>query len=144
MISPDQERTDALAYIDELESSRLGKMTERAKSIPAGQLGSVEWFEEVGNYWKEVRETSGTERYDVAARIGLHVNVVRFLEHGLAYPEELQGDLLPKLSQSLTGDLRAFETFSQRYNVAEIPVKTPRFKLLPFIAHKWEPVHKVS
>lgn len=66
------------------------------------------------------------------------------MEEGLAYPEELQGDLLPQLSQSLTGDLTAFEAFSQRYNVAEIPVKTPRFKLLPFIASKWVPIPQAS
>lgn len=144
MISPDQEKADMLSYSDELGDSRLPRHTERARAIPAGQLGSSEWFEKVGHYWEEARENNGVERYDLAEKAGVHVNIIRFLELGLAYPEELQGNLLPQLSLCLTGNMSTFEAFSQRYNVSEIPVRTPRFKLLPFIAPRWVPMHQAT
>ena len=144
MVSPEQDKADMLTYMDELGKSRLTRFRERAAAIPANAVGSSEWLKDVGDYWEEARTNSGLSRYEVAGKIGVHVNVIRFLELGMAYPEELYGKLLPQLSQSLTGNLESYETFNQKYKITEMPIKKSRFKLLPFVASRWEPINTVS
>jgi len=144
VVTPEQDKQDMLAYMDVLPK-RLSKITERAGAIPAGQFGSSEWFKEVGDYWREARENEGLSRYELASKAGVHVNVIRFLEEGMAYPEELRGDLLHLLSLNISGNETQSATFNQRFNVTAIPIKVPRFRFLPsFISSKWISMSETS
>ena len=130
MVSPDQEKKDGMAYLGELEK-RMPIIGKKTRSIPEGQPGSDKWIREVGSYWRGVREATRLSRYEAASRVGVHVNVLRLVEGGLLWPEEFKGDLLPRVSQGLTGSATSYEEFTQRFNTPGISLYGPSFRV-PF------------
>lgn len=73
-------------YMEELWV-RLPKFGELAASIPAEAPGSVEWLGRIGKFWWLAREQQGLTRREVAQRIGVETDAVRFLEFGMGYSE---------------------------------------------------------
>lgn len=74
---------DFRSYLDELYQ-RLPGYASRAATIPAGEFGSVEWLRDVGRFHWEARAASGLTRRQVAERMGVPVNAIRFFEFGVS------------------------------------------------------------
>lgn len=74
------------AYTDELYR-RMPTMARLAALIAPGQPGSVEWLGRIGRFWWEAREETGLSRTEVAKRMNIDINTVRFVEFGYGYPE---------------------------------------------------------
>ncbi len=122
-VSPDQERDDMRAYVDEL-AERLPRYARRAAALKPEEVGSVEWSKAVGQYWRGAREARNISRYGLAARMNTHVNNIRFLELGIVEIEELDGFLEP-YSQAL-GDPDLFEGYRKTFIVpGSTPSATP-------------------
>lgn len=81
-----QDSTEFRVYIDEM-LRRLPQYSDLAAGIPAEAPGSVEWLKRIGAFWVEAREQQGLTIRDVAQRIGVETDAVRFLEFGMGYPE---------------------------------------------------------
>lgn len=77
---------DIQEYQEEL-FKRLVVYARLAAFIPKEAPGSVEWLGRIGKFWWEAREQSGLDRYQMAERMDVHVNSVRFVEVGIGYPE---------------------------------------------------------
>lgn len=101
-------------YMDELYR-RLPAYARRAATIPPGTRGSVEWFGEVGKFWWRAREESGLTRYQLAECSEVPVNRIRFLEFGLALPEEVDDESLRRYADVL-GNCSLYDTYKHRFD----------------------------
>jgi len=101
------------AYMAELRM-RLPGYARRAATVPPGERDSVEWLGRMGKFWWEAREREGLSRSQVAKRMGVTANQIRFLEFGLAGSEELTIDFLGRYAAAL-GRPSLLEEFSATF-----------------------------
>lgn len=114
-----------LNYLDELHE-RLHSFAERAAAVPAGEHGSVEWVREIGRFWRGLRESEGTSRYETAYRLGIHVNELRLFESGVTVSNLISGDFPLRYAQTL-GKPDVYPEFCQRFGIPEfVPSQIPQ------------------
>lgn len=105
------ESPEVTQYFDELRK-RLPGYAQRAAEVPAGAAESVEALEQLGTWWQQAREQNGLSRRQVAERMGVEINQVRFVELGLATAEDLQGEFLQRYAEAL-GDPELYQQYLQ-------------------------------
>src|SRR3989344_7699371 len=110
-----EESPEYRAYVEELWN-RMPAHARRAATIPPNEPGSVEWLARVGKFWWEAREQTRLSRYQLAVRAGIKVNQVRFLEFGLAKPEELRDELLRDYAGAL-GKTDLYNDYQSRFAI---------------------------
>ena len=103
-------------YLEELRQ-RLPAYGLRAASVMPEEPGSIELAGRIGKFWWEARERAGVSRYQIAERMGMSPNQVRFLEVGLASPEELRNGILPAYAEAL-GQPELLEECRQQFHMA--------------------------
>lgn len=82
--TPDELRT----FLDDLWR-RLRIFNSRTAAIPSDETGSAEWLAAVGASWRQARERQALSTDEVARRLGVAVNHVRFQELGLVTMQDL-------------------------------------------------------
>ncbi|HEV7663590.1 MAG TPA: hypothetical protein VGQ62_08655 [Chloroflexota bacterium] len=87
--SPARRSSDELkGFLDEL-FRRLRVFIERSATIPPNEVGSPEWLAAVGASWRQARERDGLAQSEIAQRLGVDVDHVRFQELGLLTMQDL-------------------------------------------------------
>ncbi|MBI2642182.1 MAG: helix-turn-helix domain-containing protein [Candidatus Wildermuthbacteria bacterium] len=115
----DVESRELREYMDELWK-RLPEHTRRAASVKPGSHRSVEWYAQVGKFFRDAREQAGLDRYQVAKRMDVPVNHIRFLEVGVADEGELDRDFLKNYANAL-GESELFDTAQRRFRISTHP-----------------------
>ena len=109
----DDEQKELREYMDELWE-RIPAYARRAASIEPGARESVEWYAEIGKFWRDARERSALDRREAARRMEVHINHIRFLEVGVAGDEELDDDFISNYALALgQPDLKL--TFNEKF-----------------------------
>ena len=104
-------------YLEEL-FRRLPGYVKRATGIEPEASGSIEQLGRMGKYLWEAREVAGLTRYEVAERMGVPVNQVRFLELGLGSEEEREN--LPVVYANALGRPDLYVGFLKQFEL-ELP-----------------------
>ncbi len=113
-VSPEQEKKDMIDYVTKLEDL-LPRYARRAAALRPEEVGSVEWSQGFGLFWRQAREDQGFSRYSIAAKAGAHVNDIRLLENGFIEIEQV-GDFLRHYSAALTGNATLWETCREQFH----------------------------
>lgn len=114
----------SVAEADELERFMLKVLRRlpgymRRCSITPELEGSAEWMSKLGMFWWNAREERGVSRSDVAVRMRVPEDNVRFLEFGLAEQDELKEDFLRGYSLAI-GAPEIYDQFQEKFpNVVE-------------------------
>jgi len=80
---------------------RVRIFSRRSAAGMPDERWSPEWLEEIGRFWQQAREQSGLSRQDIAQRLDVTLNEVRFLEYGLATPSELKKGWVTRYAEAL-------------------------------------------
>mgnify|MGYP001610657491 CR=1 FL=1 len=115
-------------YLDELWT-RLPGYGEHAAAIRSEAPGSVEQLGRIGKYWWQAREAEGLTRYEVAERMGVPVNQVRFLEVGMGSEEERE--ILPVLYANALGKPDLYVGFLKQFGLEPPRDVYMEFALMP-------------
>lgn len=113
-VSSKQESSDFTEYLDELRR-RLPEYARRAAAVSPEAKGSIEWLARIGKFWWEAREREGLSRYQVAEKLDVPVNSVRFLELGIASLDEV-ANLPPKYATAL-GRPELYSRFIEQFEI---------------------------
>jgi hypothetical protein len=113
--TPNRNSAEFRAYLDEVWR-RLRLFSKRTAAIPPDERGSSEWLSAAGTFWKAARERAGLSAQDVAPRLGLSVNQVRFLELGLVTRNDLSEQRLREYARTV-GDPELYEVFRKRFEL---------------------------
>ena len=108
------EGPEETTYMEEMYRARLPEQARRAFALSPKDNGSPEWFGAVGEYWRRARRDCGLLIREAASQSGLPLNSLRFLEAGLALPDELNGNMLPNYAQSL-GKTELYTEFTTKF-----------------------------
>lgn len=109
----DEESKELREFMEELWE-RIPDYARRAASIKAGAPGSVEWYADIGRFWREEREQTGLSRYQAAESMDVHVNRVRLLEVGVAGKNELDRRFVEGYAEAL-GKPELASKFGKRF-----------------------------
>ena len=93
---------------------RLRVFARRSAAIPADERGSFEWLSAAGTFWWEARERAGLSRDEVARRLNVPLNQVRFIEFGLVTPQELSERCVREYARAL-GAPELSDQFRERF-----------------------------
>ena len=121
-IPSDPESEELREYMDELWK-RLPEHARRAASVKPDAHRSVEWYASVGKFFRQEREGAGLNRYEVAKKMGVPVNVIRFLEVGIPTDEELSSDFVLKYARAI-GKPGLWASFENHFRNKPDPTKT--------------------
>ena len=94
------ETAELRGYMDELWK-RIPEYAQRAHDIPSGARNSVEWLKQIGDFWRAERENKGLSRQEVAERMSVPVNRIRFIEVGVPEEEDLNDKFLQLYAEAL-------------------------------------------
>lgn len=87
--------------------------------MPPEAPRSIEWLGRTGKFWWGYREQGNLSRYQVANRMGVNVNEVRFFEVGLAVPEVALSDFPRRYAEAL-GKPELYEQFREQFDLPAI------------------------
>lgn len=104
-------------YMQEFQQ-RILEFTRRAAVVPPNSKGSVEWLGRIGKFWWQARENQGLSRYEVAEKLGVPVNQIRFLEFGMPTPNELRS-LTDRYAEAL-GQPDLSDQFCKTFNLPKL------------------------
>lgn len=104
-------------YMDELWR-RLPGYAARAAAIKPEASGSVEQLGRMGKFWWQIREAAHLSKYQMAERVGVHVNQVRLFEVGLGSDEDVER--LPVSYANALGRPDLYVQFLKRFGL-ELP-----------------------
>lgn len=104
---------------------RLPEYAERVASFPEGATGSIEWYQELGGFWWDARETAELSRREVALRVGADINSIRSLELGVGNKDEVFGSLPRRIAETL-GKPELYDQYCEQFNIEPYVPKPPR------------------
>jgi len=102
-------------YAAEL-SARLPEYARRAASVEPETEGSIEWCGRIGKFWWQAREQKGLSRYQVAEKMAVNVNQVRFMEVGFNDLTDLSNDFFVSYAQALDRP-ELYKEFCRRFTL---------------------------
>lgn len=113
-----EETLELKRYMEKLWQ-RLPGYARRAAALPSESAGSVEWLGRIGKFWWNAREGFGLDRNQMAERLGVDLDVVRFFELGLGEGKELTD--LPQHYATVFGKPELYDEFCHKFRILKRP-----------------------
>lgn len=98
---------------------KLPNYARRAAGVAPEAPGSIEWLMRTGKFWWEAREEAGLSRHQMAEKIGIDIDDLRFAEMGLPEPGVWQSEF-PKRYADALGQPTLYDAFCERFNLPKI------------------------